>query len=74
MLFPPAGAPQPLRAVAYALSYPGYLIALAFAGGRVDDINFFVLSLANVAIYWMVGYFIIALVDRLTHKNINRAT
>ena len=51
-----------VRRLVGVFMYPGYLVAMAVSMGRVDDINFTLLEIANVVFYSGVTYlFLIAL-------------
>jgi hypothetical protein len=48
--------------------YPGYLVALALSMGRVDDINFTLLEIANVVFYFGVTYLLLTALAKFRSK------
>jgi hypothetical protein len=47
------------------LLMPGFVVALAVAGGRLDDLSFSVLFIANVVSYSAVAYILLLLAEKL---------
>jgi hypothetical protein len=64
-----SGFPNILKSVFSVLMYPGDLVALALSMGHVDDINFTLLEIANVAFYFGVTYLLLMAVVSMGRCN-----
>jgi hypothetical protein len=60
---------RPLTSMGDILSFPGYLVALVFAGGRFHDLSYTVLLFGNIVIYCILTYLALTAFSKLRAKH-----